>query len=136
MLRGLPWILDDYTNGVALDSRREEDLGMLEGLPDPLPKVVDFDTRPFRFSHFKRVVQNKRSASMPGPNKVPYTVYKKCPKIARFLFDIFCSVRRSGVVPLCWRLNNGIIIPKVDNPVADQIGDFCCAVCCGFQCDS
>ena len=117
-------VLDEYVKGVALDARREEDLGVLEGLPDPLPKVVDFDTRPFRFSHFKRVVQNKRPASTPGPNKVPYTVYKKCPKIARFLFDIFCSVRRSGVVPLCWRLNDGIMIPKVDNPVADQIGDF------------
>ena len=28
------------------------------------------------------------------------------------------------MVPLCWRLNDGIMIPKVDNPVADQIGDF------------
>ena len=76
----------------------------------------------FRFLHFKRVVQN--NSSTPGPNKVPYTVYKKCPKIARFLFDIFCSVRRSGMVPLCLRLKDGIMILRVDNPMADQIRDF------------
>ena len=96
----------------------------MDGLPEAPAKLLDFDERPFSYAHFKRVLQRKRPGSTPGPNRIPYTVYKKCPKIARFLFEVFKDVRRSRVVPLCWRVNDGIMIPKVDNPSSGVIGDF------------
>ena len=117
-------VLDDYVKGVALDEERDVDLGELDGLPEQPTKLLDFDERSFSFAHFRRILQRKRPGSTPGPNRIPYTVYKKCPKIARFLFEIFSGVKRSRVVPLCWRVNDGIMIPKVDNPTASEIGDF------------
>ena len=117
-------VLDDYVRDVALDGQREVELGELDGLPEAPTKLLGFDERPFSYAHFKRVLQKKRPGSTPGPNRIPYTVYKKCPKIARFLFEVFKDVRRSRVVPLCWRVNDGIMIPKVDNPSSGVIGDF------------
>jgi hypothetical protein len=51
-------------------------------------------------------------------------VYKKCPSLARYLFDIFEIVRRQKNIPLDWRVSDGIMIPKVDKPSPHEIGDF------------
>ena len=46
---------------------------------------------------------------------------EKCPTITKFLFKICKSVVTSGKVPLKWRISDGILIPKVDNPVTTEI---------------
>ena len=117
-------VLDKYVLDVASDPDREVDLGELSGLPEAPTKKMELNVRPFTFSQFQRMLRRKRTRSKPGPNKIPYGVYKKCPGIARYLFDILQAVRREKQVPLFWRINDGIMIPKVACPVASEIGDF------------
>ena len=45
------------------------------------PKV-SFNLEPPTWSEFQRKLKNTRMKSAPGPNGVPYKVYKKCPNVA------------------------------------------------------
>ena len=117
--------LDNYVRDVASDPQRDVELGDLDGLPDvPAPKRV-LSNRSFSFRLFNRILKKKRSASQPGPNKIPYRVYKACHYLASYLHRILNAIFRQGdVVPLCFRVNDGIMIPKVDSPDPSKIGDF------------
>ena len=118
-------VLDEYVREVASDPERESELGELPGLPEvPSGTPIRLSNLGFSASHFKGILKRKKSASKPGPNKIPYNVYKKCPELARFLLRILNAAFRSGHIPLCWRVNDGIMIPKVAAPVSSAIGDF------------
>ena len=118
-------VLDNYVRGVALDPDKEKELGELPGLPDAPTQRVGFDaSRPFDRGQLTYILKRKKASSRPGPNQIPYSVYKKCPSLARYLFDIFEIVRRQKNIPLDWRVSDGIMIPKVDKPSPHEIGDF------------
>ena len=118
-------VLDEYVHGVASDPERDSELGELPGLPEvPSGTPVQLSNKDFSASHFKGILKRKKATSKPGPNKIPYKVYKKCPVLARFLRRILNAAFRSGQIPLCWRVNDGIMIPKVEAPVSSAIGDF------------
>ena len=117
-------VLDKYVLDVASDPDRDVELEELSGLPETPAKKMELNVRPFTFTQFQRILRRKRASSAPGPNKICYGVYKKCIGITRYLFDIFQSVRRDKQTPLCWRITDGIMIPKVSCPVASEIGDF------------
>jgi len=116
-------VMDDYVRDVASDSLREVDLGSLEGLPEVVFSK-QFDASKFRLSQLNGIIRKTRNSSAPGPNGIPYKVYKKCPKITRFLFDIMRAVEISKIPPLKWRISDGVFIPKVAKPVASDINDY------------
>ena len=70
------------------------------------------------------ILKRKRNGSKPGPNKIPYKVYKKCPKLASLVFGIMQGVRKSGQIPLRWRIAEGFFLPKVDKPDKTNLADF------------
>ena len=117
-------VIDDYVRNVASDPLRDVDLGVLEGLPEAARPTVDFDNSRFSFAEFNQVVRRRRTASKPGPNKIPYKVYKKCIKIRGFLYGIIVSMIKSKKVPLNWRVSDGVFIPKVDKPTSTDINDY------------
>ena len=124
-------VLDEYVREVASDPLREVDLGELAGLPAAPANKVAWNVRSFAFTRFKNILSRKKTRSRPGPNRISYVVYKKCPQIARYLFNIFQEARRNMTgtgddmtVPLCWRTNDGIMIPKVACPKSSEIGDY------------
>ena len=55
---------------------------------------------PLKIDEFESIVQSRRNAFSPGINQIPYKVYKKCPRIASFLFRIFCSCQRNSIIPV------------------------------------
>ena len=118
--------LDEYVREVASDPEREKELGELPGfgLLDPHCPVVDLNKRPFTSSQLNSTLKRKKSKSRPGPNQIPYKVYKKCSKLREYLLDILNSALRAKSAPLCWRITDGIMIPKVDDPDSSTIGDF------------
>ena len=73
---------------------------------------------------FKKILKRTRNASRPGPNGIPYKVYKKCPKLASYLFSLHVGVLKSKRIPLQWRISDGIFIPKVDKANEKDIHDF------------
>ena len=124
-------VLDEYVREVASDPLREVDLGELAGLPAAPANKVAWNVRSFAFTRFKNILSRKKTLSRPGQNRISSVVYKKCPQIARYLFNIFQEARRNMTgtgddmtVPLCWRTNDGIMIPKVACPKSSEIGDY------------
>ena len=65
-----------------------------------------------------------KNFSAPGLNGIPYKVYKKCPKIRKFLFKIFQTCFKRCEIPIQWRSAQEIYIPKVSSPSKNKLSDF------------
>ena len=94
------------------DERQWEDLGnceRIESVPEP---EIPMDTKEPSWKEVADIVKKARSGSAPGPNGVPYKVYKKCPKILKHLWRLLKVVWRKGKVPSCWQQAEGCFIPK------------------------
>ena len=117
-------ILDDFLTSVLSDQDQQTPLGMLDGLRElPLPGVALKASR-LKETDFEDIVSKRRNASAPGPNKVPYKVYKKCNHIRKYLFLLISSCFDHGKIPIQWRIASLIFIPKVSNPSETNILDF------------
>ena len=57
-------------------------------------------------------VAEKKSKCSPGMNATPCLVYKKCPKILKFLLQIMKRAWRDRVIPVSWQRGCIILIPK------------------------
>jgi hypothetical protein len=77
--------VEDYLRNVHSDEKRDEDLGECRGLWQPEEPTVDFDMAELRWKEVDNVIKKARAASAPGPNGIPYCVYKNCPKLAKRL---------------------------------------------------
>ena len=78
----------------------------------------------FSFDDFFEVLSSRRYASAPGLNGIPSKVYKKCPKISKFLFLIFQTCFKRCEIPFQWRSTQEIYIPKVSSPSENKLPDF------------
>ena len=106
-------VLNEFIEKVASDANRIvpfEDLDELDEVPVNIGK---FHLENFKISELSLVVKRKRNASQPGPNQIPCKVYKKCPRIMNYIFRIMFIGVRYKVIPLNWRVSDGIMIPKV-----------------------
>merc|ERR1712039_801923 len=56
-----------------------------------------------------------RTKSAPGPNGVPYRVYKQCPEVSKLLYQYLRSMWASNKVSDTWREADGVFIPKEEN---------------------
>ena len=81
-------------------------------LDDSLPTWKEFNDR----------LQKTRNKSAPGPNGVPYIVYKKCPGLARLLFGYLKGLWRKNIISKTWREAEGVFIPKEDG--AKELNEF------------
>ena len=116
--------LDQHKSSSLIDINYNAPLANLEGLPDKPPLQKSFPTNCFSFEDFFQILSTRRNASAPGLNGIPYKVYKKCPKINKFLFRFFLSCMNKGIIPLQWRSANEINVSKVNTPTEHNIADF------------
>ena len=116
-------VLNGFTQKVASDPDRTT-LGDLDGLDDISMNIGKFNSEKFRISELSQVVKKKRNVSQPGPNQIPYKVYKKCPRIMNYIFRIMLIAVRDKVIPLNWRVSDGIMIPEVQNPRKPNLADY------------
>ena len=86
------------------------------------PPRTEFDDSLPSWKEFNDRIQKARNKSAPGPNGVPYLVYKKCPGLARLLFGYLKGLWRKNVISRTWREAEGVFIPKEDG--AKEIKDF------------
>ena len=63
-------------------------------------------------------------SSQPGPNQIPYKVYKKCPGVVNYIFRIMFIAVRDKVIPLNWSVSDRIMISKVQNPRRSNIANY------------
>ena len=86
------------------------------------PPRTEFDDSLPSWKEFNDRIQKARNKSAPGPNGVPYLVYKKCPGLARLLFGYLKGLWRKNVISRTWREAEGVFIPKEDG--AKEVKDF------------
>ena len=99
-----------------------------EGLSE-CPKSINLDLPEWDFDesepHLKEVqdiVKKARASLAPGPNGIPYKVYKQCPLLTRGLWKLLRVVWRQGKVADSWFKAEGCFIPKEEN--AGKLGQF------------
>ncbi len=97
------------------DSERKQDLGPCEKLIEPPESVAQFNISGPTLKEVKDAVMAARSSSAPGPSRVPYRVYKQCPKLLVRLWKILKVLWQRGKVASQWRSAKGIWIPKEEN---------------------
>ena len=116
--------LNEYVRQMSSDPKRDEVLLPLEGLEGTLEPLKKYYCGKLCESTFEFLLKKKRNKSRPGPDQLPYKVYKKCPLIKGYLFKILSSLYQSGKVPLSFRISDGVFIPKVEKPNSNEISDF------------
>ena len=116
--------LDRILKTLHSDPEKDTPLPHLEELPDPPSVKVKFDTSPFSSEEFNAVIRSRRNGSRPGPNQNPYKVYKRCPDIAKYLFQLCLDCLRLKRVPVQWRIAFKTFIPKVEDPDPGKFPDF------------
>ena len=99
-------------------------LEFLQGLPSAPTASKCFNSSNLKFEDFDRLLCTRRNGSSPGLNAIPYKVYKKCPQISAFLFNVFKSCVKNCVAPIQWRYAKEIYIPKNKTPDCSNIKDF------------
>jgi hypothetical protein len=104
--------IEQYLSETHSDQRRNEPLGEQENISPVDPPKVDISVKEPTWHEVKEIISKARNKSSPGPNGVPYKVYKMCPLLAKRLWKLLRIVWRSGKIPACWRRAEGIFIPK------------------------
>lgn len=94
------------------DQRRDEELGECPGLLEPEAPTTDFSEAEPSWKEVEEVIKRARAASAPGPNGIPYRVYKSCPRLARRLWRLIRVAWRRGKMADSWMLAEGCFIPK------------------------
>ena len=95
------------------DSDQNTPLGSPGHVPCPPEPGTKFDTTPPRWAEINQVVQKARTASAPGPNGVPYKVFKNCPMVLKLLWKLMRAAWKTQSIPLAWSTAATTFIPKV-----------------------
>jgi len=66
----------------------------------------------------ERIVKKARTKSAPGPNGVPYLVYKKCPGVLKRLYRLMVAAWKQKIVSEEWSTAEGAYIPKEKDSMA------------------
>ena len=87
----------------------------LEGLPEVQDPKVSFSMTKLCRAEFDKKLKSRRNKSSPGPNGVPYVVYKRCPRITHIVYLLMANLWQERTVPLQWRFGEAILIPKTED---------------------
>ena len=100
----------------------KEDMDAPEDLHQYEEATIDFDDSLPTWREFNDQLKKTRNKSAPGPNGVPYLVYKRCPGLARLLWGYIKGLWKRNSISRAWRQAEGVFIPKEDG--AREVGKF------------
>ena len=104
--------INAHPSNTFSDPSRDVELININSLISPEPPSVEFNDKPPTWKEIQEVVKAARTSAAPGPNGVPYTVYKRCPGILKLLWKVLRTIWRMGRVADQWRQVEGVCIPK------------------------
>lgn len=106
---------EKYFKETLNDKKRDYKYHPMKNMKKAAKPKMAFNTKPPTFEELDNYLQKRRNKSSPGTNKIPYLVYKKCPKTTKILHEVICNIWRTAVVPLSWRIGETILISKEEN---------------------
>ncbi|KAJ8414647.1 hypothetical protein AAFF_G00038490 [Aldrovandia affinis] len=104
--------LEEHLEKVHSDTEMHEQIVIPHDIPPIQPPEFNLDTGPPKWKELENAVQRARAASAPGPNGVPYKLYKNTPDVLRFLWRLMRVVWQKKIIPKAWRRAGGVLIPK------------------------
>ena len=84
----------------------------IPGLVRPKGPTKPFNDKQPTLEEIKKVVKKARAKSAPGPNGIPYLLYKRCPKVLAWLHRMLKSAWRNKKISTEWMRAEGVYIPK------------------------
>lgn len=90
-------------------------LGSPGYVPHPAPPSFSFNSSLPNFSEVEDIVQRARSASAPGPDGVPYKLYKNCPSFLKILWKLLRTAWKTQAIPTEWQRAVTVFITKEQN---------------------
>lgn len=104
--------VEDHFRSIHSDPKRHEHLAIPADIPPIAPPEHQCDVGPPTWKEVERVVHRARTASAPGPNGIPYKLYKNTPDVLRFLWKLMRTIWQKKTIPKVWRRAGGVLIPK------------------------
>ena len=114
--------LEEHLKKSCTDDRHQEEVSLPSDMSPVNPPEHELDVSPPRWREVDKTVRRARAASAPGPNGVPYRLYKNAPDVLRFLWKLMKVVWQKKEIPTSWRRAGGILIPKEKD--SSEIGQF------------
>ena len=96
------------------DQSKNEERKIADDLHEYKEPLVELNNIPPSGGEFHKRLRKTRSKSTPGPNGVPYLVYKRCPGLSRLLHSYLKGMWKKNAISESWRKAEGIFIPKED----------------------
>ncbi|CAG9571769.1 unnamed protein product [Danaus chrysippus] len=75
---------------------------------------IDFHGIPPTLDEISSHIKRKSSKSAPGPDGIPYIVFKKCPSVRKHLINIYGKIWSRKQIPECFGKAMFVLIPKKD----------------------
>ena len=94
------------------DRNRGKTFEPLSGLPTAQRPKVEFNLDAPTKEEFDQKLKTRRNKSSPGPNGVPYMVYKRCCRLSNTLFEIMVELWEKKMIPQDWTIGESILIAK------------------------
>ncbi|GFR65403.1 reverse transcriptase [Elysia marginata] len=107
--------LEAHLKETYSDTNRELPLEETAGLIWPAAPGIKFNNKPPNLQEVVAVVNKARAKSAPGPNGVPYLLYKRCPNVLKRLHKILRSAWNNIKVSKEWMTAEGVYISKEQN---------------------
>ncbi len=107
--------LQEHIRTQYSDPARNTPLDSPGYVPRPSEPSALFDVSPPKFSEVRQVIQRARSASAPGPNGIPYKLYKSCPGVLKLLWPLMRITWTKQTIPSEWQRAVAVSIPKQQN---------------------
>ncbi|KAF0045977.1 hypothetical protein F2P81_002506 [Scophthalmus maximus] len=95
--------LEEHLRKTYSDNQRHVPATIPDDMPPIQPPEHQLDTRPPTWSKVKNTVKRARTASAPGPNGVPYRLYKNTPGVLKGLWKLMKVTWEKGIIPKAWR---------------------------------
>ena len=116
-LRATKQELDEHFRLAFKDPLSDSELPERTDFPEvQLPKVA-FDGGEIKMNEVSQFLKKTRNKSAPGPNGIPYLLYKRCPGVQKLLYNRLKIAWRSRCVDREWQKAEGVFIPKEKDSV-------------------
>lgn len=80
------------------DPEWEKERKITEDLPHYEEPKVNFNNQMPTWGEFKKCLRKTRSKSAPGPNGISYQIYKRCPGVAKLLWEYLRGMWQKNLV--------------------------------------
>lgn len=107
--------VENHLRAVHSDPDRLKPLDHCERIITPEPPTAEFDASLPTLRETAGIVRKARTGSVPGPNGVPYKVYKNCPKLLSILWKIIIALWKRHKISNTDRRSEGCFIPKEED---------------------